>query len=497
MMSALAREVLAPHKDSKRGFDRTPARPAHVANSPHPTPSFTIQRKAQCACGGGCPGCREEQALQPKLEVSQAGDALEQEADRVAERVMSRSAASPALAAGTREATGPRVARAGGGAASHAHDAPALVHDVLRSTSQPLDVGTRMFMESQFDHSFAHVRVHTGREAAESAHQVAARAFTVGDHIVFGAGEYQPSSSEGRRLLAHELTHVVQQTSGATRASAANVIQRVPTISILDENFVGPAAAGERRAAKSCPIDCCGNNLGTLHAMPLFLHQSRGAIVQPGSPLLSTGVGAELHFIAGGSQPPAGDLCHCDSFRMIQILESNDPQDPRGNNSFVDNNNQPSPFYGDVYRSGHDEHPIPAGYVDAGERVETTESIYDRPYRTDAMLTGSRLTTDFNWMAETCVSCIKNNEADRILGCVTYGFNRRLDARTGTFGPAIPVSPGCLARPTAHFIDTLSADPSTTGYDFRAAPGFIECNPDFFEGQPGDFPTPRGDTRIA
>lgn len=67
-------------------------------------------------------------------------------------------------------------------------------------------------MESRFGHDFSEVRVHTDARAAQSAADVEARAYTVGQHVVFGAGEYAPGSSAGRRLVAHELAHVVQQS---------------------------------------------------------------------------------------------------------------------------------------------------------------------------------------------------------------------------------------------------------------------------------------------
>lgn len=89
--------------------------------------------------------------------------------------------------------------------------APPIVHDVLRSPGQPLDPDTRAFMEGRFGHDFSDVRVHADERAAESARAVDALAYTVGRDIVFGAGQYAPRTGVGRRLLAHELTHAVQQ----------------------------------------------------------------------------------------------------------------------------------------------------------------------------------------------------------------------------------------------------------------------------------------------
>jgi hypothetical protein len=92
-------------------------------------------------------------------------------------------------------------------------EAPPIVDEVLRSPGQPLDPTTRAFMEPRFGHDFSRVRVHTDPRAAESAQAVNALAYTVGGNVVFGAGRYEPRTGEGRRLLAHELTHVAQQHS--------------------------------------------------------------------------------------------------------------------------------------------------------------------------------------------------------------------------------------------------------------------------------------------
>ncbi len=101
-----------------------------------------------------------------------------------------------------------------------ASDVPAVVHDVLRAPGQPLADAVREPMEERFGRDFGSVRVHTDTRAAESAAVVRARAYTAGPHIVFNAGRYQPGSAAGRRLLAHELTHVVQQGGRAPTSSA-------------------------------------------------------------------------------------------------------------------------------------------------------------------------------------------------------------------------------------------------------------------------------------
>jgi hypothetical protein len=99
---------------------------------------------------------------------------------------------------------------------------PPIVHDVLRSPGQPLHAATRVDMEGRFGHDFSGVRVHTDSGAAKSAEAVYAKAYTAGKNIVFGQGRYAPDTGAGRHLLAHELSHVVQQSrDGHSHAAAA------------------------------------------------------------------------------------------------------------------------------------------------------------------------------------------------------------------------------------------------------------------------------------
>lgn len=98
--------------------------------------------------------------------------------------------------------------------ARHSNPVPPIVHAVLRSPGQPLEATARAFFEPRFGHDFSQVRVHAGTQAAESAQEVNALAYTVGPHVVFGTDRHAPRTTEGRRLLAHELTHVLQQQEG-------------------------------------------------------------------------------------------------------------------------------------------------------------------------------------------------------------------------------------------------------------------------------------------
>jgi len=181
---------------------------------PEQKPGPLIQRK--CACGanagttGECEDCQSKRApgLQTKLNVSEPGDRFEAEADLVAERITR-------MPDRLEHGQAPGLQRQAVTSVGHSHgelsEAPPVVQEVLRSPGRPLDAQTRGFMESRFGHDFSRVRVHTDARAEESARAVHARAYTVRRDIVFSAGRYAPHTGEGRRLIAHELAHVVQQ----------------------------------------------------------------------------------------------------------------------------------------------------------------------------------------------------------------------------------------------------------------------------------------------
>lgn len=105
--------------------------------------------------------------------------------------------------------------------------APPIVSNVLSSGGgQSMDAGTRQFMENRFGQDFGQVRIHTDSRAAESAAAIQARAYTSGRDVVFGKGEYQPAQEDGKRLLAHELAHVGQQSKGSEVESGGNNLMR-------------------------------------------------------------------------------------------------------------------------------------------------------------------------------------------------------------------------------------------------------------------------------
>jgi hypothetical protein len=149
-----------------------------------------------------------------------------------------------------------------------------IAHDVVHSAGAPLDGAVREAMEPRFGHSFADVRVHTDRRAADAVAAVGALAYTVGSHVVFGAGRYVPNSGDGRRLLAHELAHVVQQSGSAPALRRAGLA-------------VGPVDAPEEREADAAADAVLRGGTATVSAAKeAFLQRSpihKGMILDEGS----------------------------------------------------------------------------------------------------------------------------------------------------------------------------------------------------------------------
>jgi len=204
-------------------------------------------------------------AVQPKSVTSEQGNEFEREADGVSDHVMRipdlqvqsacacgntcSTCRSGQLVEGYQRLPAPTASSRDPG---HAAAVP-VTGEVPCAPSQPLDTATRLFMESRFGHDFSRVRVHTGGSAAASARAVGALAFTHGSDMFFDAGQYAPGTREGRRLLAHELTHVVQQgassplnralprSNTATEASAGHALP-------VSADQVDVAVIRERRA---------------------------------------------------------------------------------------------------------------------------------------------------------------------------------------------------------------------------------------------------------
>jgi Domain of unknown function (DUF4157) len=171
---------------------------------------------------------------------------------------------------------------------------PPIVHEVLRSPGQPLDAATRAFLEPRFGHDFSEVRVHTDAKASKSVRAVNARAYTVGNDIVFGDGQFNPKTYAGQELVAHELAHVAQQG----------------TMDVSAVTQVSPAHDPLERQA-----DAAAQTLGQTPAQLEWMH--------PSSPVLQRkeieGVAKEIK--GGGATPGKGE-----GVDLIFIIRAPDDQ---------------------------------------------------------------------------------------------------------------------------------------------------------------------------
>lgn len=238
-----------------KAADTKPTRPAPVSrvpnvsrvagqasgNSPRELNRALGNRAAQQSFGSGI--------TRTELRVGEPGDVYEREADRVADSVMrmpltgsingitpSERAVQRRCGAYDREEILQRKAQA----PHSANTAPASPDNAVNlGGGSPLNPATRLFFEPRFGADFGAVRVHTGAEANALSNRFAARAFTYGNDIVFGNGEYRPESPGGRHLLAHELTHVMQQSGHGTNKR----IQRASLVSD-GERFVVSGSEG-------------------------------------------------------------------------------------------------------------------------------------------------------------------------------------------------------------------------------------------------------------
>ena len=193
-----------------------------------PSPKFTsfhsgniLQRK--CACGysknheGECEEGKKKKLslqrkplnyLQPKLTLGPPDDIYEKEADSMAEKVMRMSIPENINLKHNEEAEIQRKESSNNEILS---TAPPIVNEVINSAGKPLDEETLAFMEPRFGFDFSNVRIHDDDKAKESANAVNALAYTTGNKIVFNQNQFNSTSKSGKHLIAHELTHIIQQ----------------------------------------------------------------------------------------------------------------------------------------------------------------------------------------------------------------------------------------------------------------------------------------------
>jgi transcription elongation GreA/GreB family factor len=201
------------------------------ANTPQSdiTPQSVPVLQRACACGesagitGKCPQCaaREQLGIQPKLSLSTPGDRFEQEADRIADRVVSGQGAASAatvtpLVQRQSDEDEDQLQTKRSGSASVGSTAVGQAAAALASGGRPLSSSERGFFEPRLGRNLSSVRIHNDAGAGDAARGIGARAFTLRNHIAFAPGAYDSGSTEGRRLLAHELAHTAQQGASET-----------------------------------------------------------------------------------------------------------------------------------------------------------------------------------------------------------------------------------------------------------------------------------------
>lgn len=222
------------------------------ANAPAPAETSHLLLQRQCACGqraseltGECADCRQDKmlGLQARLAIGASDDPLEIEADRAAAQVLR---ADPVGARAARATPLSLTRRSSAAHAAHRQTAPDSVHQTLSRSGEPLPRSTRAFFEPRFGHDFGNVRVHRDALAARSAREVQAQAYTVGDALVFGSGQYDPQNRSGHALLAHELAHVVQQSSASPRTVQRAVIPQGALTITVNYGPLLPVALADR-----------------------------------------------------------------------------------------------------------------------------------------------------------------------------------------------------------------------------------------------------------
>jgi Domain of unknown function (DUF4157) len=189
--------------------------------------------------------------LQPRLSINQPNDIYEQEADAMADKVMRMQANEYVFLKSASniiqrkcsecEEEDKHVQKKGKTSTIGGMSAPSVVHEAINTGGQSLDAGTRSFMEARFGYDLGNVRVHDDSLAHQSSHEINALAYTLGNHVAFASGQYKPDTDTGKKLLAHELTHVMQQ-----EGSDSNFIQRDGADDVEEES----ARQGERFRAE-------------------------------------------------------------------------------------------------------------------------------------------------------------------------------------------------------------------------------------------------------
>jgi len=168
--------------------------------------------------------------VQAKLEVSSPDDPAEREAERVAEQVvqMNTGPDQPQSQKESKTVISPSASVSASSSGEMSEDVESTVRSGIQGGGKPLPADTKAELESKMGTDFSGVSVHTGPAADEAARSINAKAYTMGSNIAFASGQYNPGSTDGKQLLAHELTHVTQQQGGVARATKVIHRQEIP-----------------------------------------------------------------------------------------------------------------------------------------------------------------------------------------------------------------------------------------------------------------------------
>ncbi len=306
----------------------------------------------------------------------------------------------------------------------------------LKSPGQALDSGTRATMESRFGADFSQVRVHTDANAAAAARSVGALAYTSGQQIVFGAGRYAPATNAGRRLLAHELTHVVQQrVGGAPAAQTASAVN-------------DPADASEREAVAVADRVVDGQMVSVRSAPGGFIQRDLGTALGVGLGIgAGVGLGLGIAALAGAFRSTRWKISqantdganyasnvditfdpdskmHCDEIAFVQSVKFSDASThasvetipnylPRRTGAGWTLDRVEQKQYGWY---GYNNDGLPSGTVTSGKAPSplTKATLHDRP---------SDMRPNSVFEFETCAICRAGTDANKIYSCFLWGFN--------------------------------------------------------------------------
>jgi len=318
---------------------------------------------------------------------------------------------------------------------------PSSVRDVLSMPGAPLDASSRGFMEPRFGHDFSRVRVHTDSRATESARAVSANAYTVGDHIVLGE-RYSPGTTHGHRLLAHELTHVVQQDVGGAagphfskivsqRSDASEIEAEASADRVMSGGSVQvfqPASAilqgdlnlGEKIGIGAAVVGGLGLlGLGIAALAGAFSGKKRWSITQNNTD------GPDYVSDVNITFNPDSDSMNCSEIAFLQVARLSEFSTGTAVTTGMPNYDARRTGTGwmldriEARRYGwyaYNNDGSPSGNVSPGSSPT--------PLRAATMHDGpAGFGPNRTFQFETCATCKAGTDANRIYNCLTWGFN--------------------------------------------------------------------------